>query len=448
MSSNTSVATVNSSLGIVTGVAGGTANITYTVGSGCYTTTTVTINALPATISGTMKACIGLTTSLSNADAGGTWLSTNTAVATIGSSTGVVSGVATGTSLITYTLPTGCRRTGVVSVNPQPAAIGGYMITCIGTTTTLTDATSGGTWSSGSTGIATVPSTPGAVTGVSAGTVNITYMLSTGCFASAVVTVNPVPSANTGTPNVCIGSSTTLSNALTGGSWSSNNTAIATVGSGTGIVNGVLAGNTTITYAFGAGCRTTTAVTVKPIPAAIAGTFSVCATLTTTLTSGTGGGLWSSTSTSVATVGSVVSSGTGLVTGVSTGTTTISYTLSNGCARTAVVTVNSCIRPAGEDTKPGDQLVTLEGVDVRIYPNPNNGSFTLKGTLPSATDNEGLFVEVTDILGQVIYKDKLTTQDGRIEQPIALQRTVANGMYMLTVRSANEKKVFHFVIEQ
>jgi hypothetical protein len=147
-------------------------------------------------------------------------------------------------------------------------------------------------------------------------------------------------------------------------------------------------------------------------------------------------------------VGSVVSSGTGAVTGVSTGTSIISYTLSTGCARTATVTVNSCIKPGRTVSDTKDDIVTLDGVDIHVYPNPNNGTFTIKGSLGNVANQEDLFVEITDILGQAIYKDKLVVNDGKIEQLISVQRSVANGMYMLTVRSATDKKVFHFVIEQ
>ena len=61
-----------------------------------------------------------------------------------------------------------------VTINPQ-ATITGTLTACVGSTTTLTGASSGGTWTSGATGIATVGSSSGIVTGVSAGTAPITY---------------------------------------------------------------------------------------------------------------------------------------------------------------------------------------------------------------------------------------------------------------------------------
>lgn len=86
--------------------------------------------------------------------------------ATVGASSGVVTGVAAGSPIITYTLPTGCFTTTAFVVNPNPAAITGTMTVCVGLTTTLANATPSGTWSSSNTSQATVVAGTGVVTGV------------------------------------------------------------------------------------------------------------------------------------------------------------------------------------------------------------------------------------------------------------------------------------------
>jgi hypothetical protein len=143
-SGNTSVATVGSGTGIVSGVAPGTAIISYSTGCG-MATTIVTVYANPAPIAGLAGVCVGATTALSNTVSGGTWSSSNTAVATV-SGTGVVSGVAIGTSVITYSI-SGCYTTLTVTVSTSPGAITGTMILCAGATTTLSNAA--GTTTSG-----------------------------------------------------------------------------------------------------------------------------------------------------------------------------------------------------------------------------------------------------------------------------------------------------------
>lgn len=134
---------------------------------------------------------------------------------------------------------------------PDAGTITGSAIVCIAGTTTLSNAASGGTWISGSTGVATIGST-GIVTGVADGTSTIIYSVTNSCgtaVATQIVTVNPLPSAGTitGTTTVGVGTTITISNAIAGGIWSSTNTEIATVGS-TGVVAGVATGTATISY--------------------------------------------------------------------------------------------------------------------------------------------------------------------------------------------------------
>jgi hypothetical protein len=331
-SSTTTVATIGST-GTVTGVSSGTATITYSTGCGTAATKIVTVNPLPSAITGTATVCAGLNTTLSDAG-GGTWISSNTSLATIGTGTGVVTGVATGTPTVTYTLGTGCLITAAVTVNPLPSAVSGTAIVCAGLTTTLSDPTAGGTWSSGNTALATIGSGTGVVTGVAAGTPTITYTLGTGCISTIIATVNPLPSSITGTTSVCVSSTSALTDAG-GGTWASSNNFKATIGSATGIVTGVAAGNITVTYTLGTSCLTTTAVTVNPLPAAISGTAAVCAGSTTTLSDG-GGGTWTSNTTTVATIGSA----SGIVSGISAGNSTITYQISTGCTSNITVTVN------------------------------------------------------------------------------------------------------------
>src|SRR4030095_9961147 len=96
------VATV-SNTGLVTGIGAGTSVITYTNNAGCSATATVTVNARP-TITGTLTTCVGSTTQLTGSGtpaATNPWVSGTPGVATV-NSTGLVTGVSAGTSVITY----------------------------------------------------------------------------------------------------------------------------------------------------------------------------------------------------------------------------------------------------------------------------------------------------------------------------------------------------------
>src|SRR6185369_6102621 len=145
---------------------------------------------------------------------------------------------------------------------PSISSITGASTVCAGATTTLSDATSGGTWYSGNTSVATI-GTSGIVTGVSAGNVTISYIVNNGCASSMVtktMTVTATASAGTitGTATVCTGATTALSDATSGGVWSSGSTGVATVGT-SGIVTGVSAGNSTISYTVTSGCGSVSA---------------------------------------------------------------------------------------------------------------------------------------------------------------------------------------------
>lgn len=200
-------------------------------------------------ITGPARLCVGGTTTLSNATAGGTWTSTATSVATI-STAGVVSGIAIGTSTISYDAGSSGIATRVVTVNPQPAPITGTMVLCIGSTSTLTDVTPLGVWSSSATSIASIDSFTGVASGLSGGTATISYTVPSGCSYTAVMTVDVLPVAGpiSGASTVCVGQSITLAGAAIGGTWTSANTAMATVGGATGIVTGVTVGTAAIKY--------------------------------------------------------------------------------------------------------------------------------------------------------------------------------------------------------
>lgn len=346
--------------------AAGVYTLTVTDAMNCSTsslpvTTTVTVNTSPAPITGVAVVCPLLTTTLLSATTGGTWTTSNAAIATVGASTGVVTGVAPGVATITYQLSSSCFTTQTVTVSAPPDAITGSSSVCVGLTTVLTSAPVGGAWSSGSTGIATTGPGFGIVNGVSPGTAAITYTAPGGCIAVALVTVYALPAAITGIMSVCVDATTTLSNPSAGGVWSSTNTAVGAI-SATGVVTGIMAGTTTISYTIGSSCASTTVVTVNPLPDAIGGIPVVCTGQTQTLVNSTPGGTWSSSSVATATVGVL----SGVVTGGVAGTAIITYRLAlTGCISTVVMTVNAIPAPI---TGPGAVCLGATATLSNVFP--------------------------------------------------------------------------------
>jgi hypothetical protein len=144
-SSNVSVATVVAvgtppDTVVVTGVVSGTARISYTTGPGCAASKTITVIAGPSPITAPATMCSDDSVFLSDASPGGVWSTTNTAIASLGSSNGFFKALAGGSSDITYTFPaTGCYASTAININNSPLAniTGGPTTFCTGGSVTL-----------------------------------------------------------------------------------------------------------------------------------------------------------------------------------------------------------------------------------------------------------------------------------------------------------------------
>jgi uncharacterized protein YjdB len=234
-----------------------------------------------------------------------TWVSGNTAVATV--SSGLVTAVAPGAVTITATSEghsgtatatvTALPPPPVASVAVSPATAGVQVGASVQLVATPKDASGNPlsgrvvTWVSGNTAVATVSS--GLVTGVAAGTVTITAT-SEGQSGTATITVTALPpppvasvAVTPATASVPVGQTMQLAattkdlagNVLAGRiiTWGTSNAGVAAA-SATGLVTGVTAGSATVT-ATSEGRSGTSAITVSvpPPPSSCAATGSgVC----------------------------------------------------------------------------------------------------------------------------------------------------------------------------
>ena len=409
---------------------------------GCPAIAVLTVVARPNPIQGATSECVGVTITLSDATAGGAWSSSNGDISfgSTGGSPVTVTGVTAGAGTITYSLGAGCYVTAANTVYANPAPITGTFVVCTGLTTTLSDATGGGLgWTSSSPAVASASGYT--ISGVAAGTAIITYKITAGnCIATQVITVNasPVVATISGPTSISHAAPATLSDATASGIWTSSNVAVISLSGSTGSPVTATAvatsGTATISYAVtsAAGCTTTVARNIvaapAPPPHGGTGTTALFTGATVNLFDDLTIGLWSSSDNGIATV-----DGSGLVTGIRPGSVNITHTITSdqGDVTTSVTPV----------------IVTAISASVNVVPNPNKGTFTLKGTLGSVDDEEAL-LEVTDVLGQVIFRSKVTAYGGRLNETITLSNTLSNGMYMLSIQSGTEHKVLHFVVEQ
>ncbi|MBK8246858.1 MAG: Ig-like domain-containing protein [Gemmatimonadetes bacterium] len=317
-----------------------------------------------------------------------TWSSSNQAVATV-SSTGLITGLVPGSSVITATSE-GVSGSTTVTVTPPPVASVQVTLASlsivVGTTAqalaTAKDA-SGNTlaarvfsWSSSNPAVATVTS-GGLVTGIATGTTLI-IATSEGISGSVAATVTPPPVASVqvtlaaaaispgGTAQASAALRDAAGNSLSGRTitWATSNQAIATV-SATGAVTGVAPGTATIT-ATSEGVTGAAAVAV--VPQAVA-TVTVSSAQTTLTVGGTtqlnatvrdvGGATladrpvsWATSTSAIATV-----SPTGLVTAVSAGVAIVTAT-SEGKVGSLQLTVLAAT-PASVTVSPSSMTLTL-----------------------------------------------------------------------------------------
>lgn len=267
--------------------------------------------------------------------------------------------------------------------NAPPTAITGNTPVCAGNFITLASTPTGGNWTSNNTAIATINNTTGILLGVSAGTVVISYQLSSGCLATTLVTVNTNADPIAGTDTVCAGASVTLTNPISGGSWTSGSPAIATVSSG--IVSGVAAGTAGITYTLANGCRATKTITVNALPLVynVTGSGSYCeggSGLSIGLSNSQTGvdyDLYTGASlvTSIAGTGAAASFGTYTASGTYTVVATSASGCSNNMSGSAVIAITPTVTPTVSlSTTPGDTVCA--GTAITFTASPVNGGST------------------------------------------------------------------------
>ncbi len=238
-----------------------TVTMQVTDGWGCVGTVSKSVSVYALTdISATPDAmiCAGSETVLSNGAPGGVWSSGNPSIATVGSGTGIVTGVSAGIAVITYSLSSACYTTATVTVNAYPDAgsISGDTVLCVGETIILGNTVTGGVWRM-AIGHATITS-GGELKGITAGMDTAWYIASNAsCHDTAKlpVIINPLPDAGTitGRNTICIDALDTLTATMPDGRWGSSNAAVVTIDSLTGRAKGVGAGNAVITYTVSSG---------------------------------------------------------------------------------------------------------------------------------------------------------------------------------------------------
>jgi PKD repeat protein len=471
--------------------------VTGTDVNGCVNTavSNVTISSAPNVIANSVAICIGQSTTITASGASTySWSNGDATASTTVNPTGTTTYTVTGSN------GPGCTNTAVatVTVNSLPDASIGTpsAIDCANPTVTLTGSSTAPSviyqWTSG-------PATANYAVST-AGSYTLTVTDVNGCSATATANVT----SNTAPPNVSIappaqltcltttvtltGSSTTpgVMYQWTSGPATQNNT-VSTAGTYTLTVTDPANGCTSMATA------TVTSNTAGPIVTANSSAASpVCGGTSVTLTAGGASTyVWDDSSTNT----------TNTVSPTTTTTYSVTGTDVNGCTGTASVTVNVFAPNVPTVSQAGTTLTassavsyqwyfngnpiagetnqtlnvtqngsyTVETVDangctntsagftvanigikdaafhvsISIFPNPNEGNFTVKGTVDSKSEYT---LELRNTLGQLIQAETIKNTSS-IDRAFALKATDA-GVYFIIIRNNAGASSVHRVVVQ
>jgi gliding motility-associated-like protein len=337
----------------------------------------ITVNNTPS-ITGTLSSCIGSTSQLSGniPASSNAWQSSNPGIATI-SNTGLVTGISSGTSIITFTNANGCLTTVNFVVNPQPLVVTNNPAPiCNPNTINLTVPTVTAGSSSNLTfsyflnaGASTPLTSPNSVS--TSGTYYIKGTDSNGCsnINSVTVLINSLPTITvTGNNSICLNQSTTLtasganSYVWNGGIGSTPSVSVTPSNTTTYTVNG-----TDNNGCVGIG---TYNVNVKALPIVNAGTDkNICAGSMVTL-SGSGTGV------TTFTWDNAISDGVAFQP-ASTTTYTVTGLGTNGCFNTDSVLVTVNALPSAPQMIVTQPTCTSATGNIQFSGLPTTGSWTI-----------------------------------------------------------------------
>lgn len=426
----------------ITNLSPGTYSVTVTDAAGCTTTSSVVVtspSAITATAVAQPASCFnGCNGSATVSPSGGTpgytylWIPS-------GGTGSTETGLCSGTYTCVITDASGCTFSTSVAVT-APSAI---IPTVSAVNTTCNQACDGSATASPSGGTApyTYVWTPGnmttaTVSGLCAGTYSVAITDAAGCISTGTVQITAPPQmvvTASGNGLICAGDSASVFAIASGGTapytytWNPGNISGSSV---------VLTPTTltiyTVTATDAAGCTATQVhtVMVNPLPSVVAnGPQQLC--VNNAPVSYTGmpvGGVWS---------GPGISNGifTPSVAGTGTHILVYSFTDSNGCSDTAqvIVTVDACTNVSEISGNAG----------VSLFPNPNNGSFTL--TFENYAGDA--LVEVMDVQGKLVQTKLLQNVQAQVNQPLQLN-ALNEGMYLVRVQYGNQIELIKIQITQ
>jgi hypothetical protein len=111
------------------------------------------------------------------------------------------------------------------------------------------------------------------------------------------------------------------------------------------------------------------------------------------------------------------------------------YTLLGNAVANQPPTVTQYVSTGLEETA---SISATPNFDINVYPNPTAGKLNL--AINNANEEQkSVEVEIVNLVGQLVYHKNLEFKDGK--EMLDLQEGVANGVYIVRMRNADEKVI-------
>lgn len=147
----------------------------------------------------------------------------------------------------------------------------------------------------------------------------------------------------------------------------------------------------------------------------------------------------------------------GVAVGNATGDTYSTSTLRDGDVIAAKLTTSaSCATITAATSAPQIMRVAATGIgtagnwdgSLSIYPNPNNGHFTIIAENKSFKSGTKVKIDLVNALGQAVYSTEVTPNAAKWTVPVWLNETVANGVYQLRINAGDAQMIKPLLIQR